>query len=80
MPISAPYKLASRQFRDEPTVIESNGTKSVQKTNRDVCPCAVETPIRLSELLKNQNVRCNFIRGGLLNQELVHSFRFGKSA
>ena len=26
-PISVPYKLASRQFRDEPTTIEVNGTK-----------------------------------------------------
>ena len=27
MPITAPYKLASRQFRDESTVIAVNGTK-----------------------------------------------------
>jgi len=27
MPITAPFKLASREFRDEPTVIGVNGTK-----------------------------------------------------
>ena len=44
MPITAPFKLASREFREEPTVIAVNGTKIGGKQLPVIAgPCAVES-------------------------------------
>lgn len=84
MPISAPYKLASRQFRDEPTVIESNGTKIGSKKLIVIAgPCAVENTdqiVRIAQEIKMSGA--NFIRGGAFKPRTgPYSFQgFGKSA
>lgn len=84
MPISAPYKLASRQFRDEPTVIESNGTKIGSKQLVVIAgPCAVENTeqiVRIAQEIKMSGA--NFIRGGAFKPRTgPYSFQgFGKSA
>ena len=84
MPISAPYKLASRQFRDEPTVIESNGTKIGGKKLIVIAgPCAVENTdqiVRIAQEIKMSGA--NFIRGGAFKPRTgPYSFQgFGKSA
>ena len=84
MPISAPYKLASRQFRDEPTVIESNGTKIGSKKLIVIAgPCAVENTdqiVRIAQEIKLSGA--NFIRGGAFKPRTgPYSFQgFGKSA
>jgi 3-deoxy-7-phosphoheptulonate synthase len=84
MPISAPYKLASRQFRDEPTVIESNGTKIGSRQLVVIAgPCAVENTeqiVRIAQEIKMSGA--NFIRGGAFKPRTgPYSFQgFGKSA
>lgn len=66
MPITAPYKLASRQFRDEPTVISSNGTKiGGRQLSVMAGPCAVESTeqiVTIAKLVKKAGAE--FIRGG----------------
>lgn len=66
MPITAPYKLASRQFREEPTVISSNGTKiGGRKLTVMAGPCAVESTeqiVTIANLVKKAGA--GFIRGG----------------
>jgi 3-deoxy-7-phosphoheptulonate synthase len=66
MPISVPYKLASRQFRDEPTVIAANGT---QIGGRRIVvmagPCAVESPDQIVTIARAVAASgARFIRGG----------------
>jgi 3-deoxy-7-phosphoheptulonate synthase len=84
MPISAPYKLASRQFRDEPTVIESNGTKIGSRQLVVIAgPCAVEDTeqiVRIAQEIKMSGA--NFIRGGAFKPRTgPYSFQgFGKPA
>ncbi|MCY4403598.1 MAG: 3-deoxy-7-phosphoheptulonate synthase [Candidatus Poribacteria bacterium] len=66
MPITAPYKLASRQFRDESTVIAVNGTKiGGRKLAVMAGPCAVESTeqiVTIAHLVKKAGA--GFIRGG----------------
>ena len=66
MPISAPYKLASRQFRGEPTTIEANGTKiGGKKLIVMAGPCAVENTEQISAIAKEiAKSGATFIRGG----------------
>ncbi|MCZ6680437.1 MAG: 3-deoxy-7-phosphoheptulonate synthase [Candidatus Poribacteria bacterium] len=66
MPISAPYKLASRQFRDEQTIIEVNGTKIGGKQIIVMAgPCAVETTEQIVTIAKAiAQSGATFIRGG----------------
>jgi 3-deoxy-7-phosphoheptulonate synthase len=65
-PISAPYKLASRQFRDEPTTIEVNGTKIGEKQVVVMAgPCAVESTEQIVHIAKEiAKSGATFIRGG----------------
>ena len=66
MPISAPYKLASRQFRDEPTTIEVNGTKiGGKKLVMIAGPCAVENSAQMITIAEAvAQAGAAFIRGG----------------
>ena len=66
MPISAPYKLASRQFRGEPTTIEANGTKiGGKKLIVMAGPCAVENTDQITTIAKEiAKSGATFIRGG----------------
>ncbi|MCE2399864.1 3-deoxy-7-phosphoheptulonate synthase [Candidatus Poribacteria bacterium] len=66
MPITAPYKLASRQFRDEPTVISTNGTKiGGRKLAVMAGPCAVESTEQIVTIAKQvKKAGAGFIRGG----------------
>ena len=66
MAISAPYKLASRQFHEAPTIVEANGTKI---GGRQVVvmagPCAVETTDQIVHIAKViAKSGATFIRGG----------------
>lgn len=66
MPITAPFKLASRQFRDEPTVIAVNGTK-IGGTHLCVVagPCAVESTEQIVTIAQHvKKAGAGFIRGG----------------
>ena len=66
MPISAPYKLASRQFRGEPTTVEANGTKiGGKKLVVMAGPCAVENTEQITTIAKViADSGATFIRGG----------------
>lgn len=66
MPISAPYKLASRQFRGEPTTVEANGTKiGGKKLVVMAGPCAVENTDQIVTIAKAiAQSGATFIRGG----------------
>ena len=66
MPISAPFKLASRQFRGEPTTVEANGTKiGGKKLIVMAGPCAVENNEQIITIAKDiAKSGANFIRGG----------------
>ena len=66
MPISAPYKLASRQFRQEPTTVEANGTKiGGKKLIVMAGPCAVENTEQIVTIAKAiAQSGATFIRGG----------------
>ncbi len=66
MPITAPYKLASRQFREEPTIIAVNGTKiGGRKLAVMAGPCAVESTEQIVTIAKYvKNAGATFIRGG----------------
>ena len=66
MPISAPYKLASRQFRGEPTTVEANGTKiGGKKLIVMAGPCAVENTEQITTIAKEiAESGATFIRGG----------------
>ncbi len=66
MPITAPFKLASRQFRDEPTVIAVNGTKIGGKQLPVIAgPCAVESTEQIVAIAqKVKKAGASFIRGG----------------
>jgi 3-deoxy-7-phosphoheptulonate synthase len=64
--IASPYKLASREFRKEETVI-SVGKESIGDVRIAVMagPCAVENKTLLVEIAKEvKNAGANFIRGG----------------
>ena len=66
MPISAPYKLASRQFHKEPTIVEANGTKiGGKKIIVMAGPCAVENTEQIVHIAKViAKSGATFIRGG----------------
>ena len=66
MPISAPYKLASRQFRGEPTTVEANGTKiGGKKLIVMAGPCAVENTEQIVTIAEEiAKSGATFIRGG----------------
>ena len=66
MPITAPYKLASRQFKPEDTVVIAN---DVSIGEREVIamagPCAVESEEQIVTIAKYvKNAGAKFIRGG----------------
>ena len=66
LPILKPYKLASREFRKEETVI-SVGKERIGDVRIAVMagPCAVENKTLLVEIAKEvKNAGANFIRGG----------------
>ena len=82
--ISAPYKLASRQFRGEPTIVEANGTKI---GSREIVvmagPCAVESTeqiVKIAKLVAESGA--TFIRGGAFKPRTgPYSFQgFGEPA
>ncbi len=66
MAITAPYKLASRQFREESTVVAVNGTKiGGRKLAVMAGPCAVESTeqiVTIAHFVKKAGAE--FIRGG----------------
>ncbi len=66
MPITAPYKLASRQFREESTIIAVNDTKiGGRKLTVMAGPCAVESTEQIVTIAKHvKNAGASFIRGG----------------
>ncbi len=66
MPITAPYKLASRQFREEPTIIAVNDTKiGGRKLTVMAGPCAVESTEQIVTIAKQvKKAGAGFIRGG----------------
>lgn len=66
MPISAPYKLASRQFKPEDTVIISNDVPiGDRKIVTMAGPCAVESEEQIVTIAKYvKNAGAQFIRGG----------------
>ncbi|HIA66847.1 TPA: 3-deoxy-7-phosphoheptulonate synthase [Candidatus Poribacteria bacterium] len=66
MPISAPYKLASRQFHEENTVISVNGAKIGGKQLAMMAgPCAVENTEQIVRIAKHVvKSGAQFIRGG----------------
>ena len=66
MSITAPYKLASRKFQDEPTIIAVNGTKiGERKLTVMAGPCAVESTEQIVTIAKHvKNAGATFIRGG----------------
>ncbi len=66
MPITAPYKLASRQFRDEPTIIAVNDTKiGGKKLTVMAGPCAVESTEQIVTIAHQvKKAGAGFIRGG----------------
>ncbi len=84
MAITAPYKLASRQFRDEPTVISTNGTKiGGRKLAVMAGPCAVESTEQIVTIAKHvKKAGAGFIRGGAFKPRTgPYSFQgFGEDA
>ncbi len=66
MPITAPFKLASREFRKEPTVIASNGTKIGGRRLAVMAgPCAVESTEQIVTIAQHvKKAGAGFIRGG----------------
>ena len=66
MPILKPYKLVSREFRSEPTVIEVDGIDIGAKTVRVIAgPCSVETKDLLIDCAeKVKKAGATFMRGG----------------
>ena len=66
MPISAPYKLASRQFREESTVVVANDTKIGGKEIIAIAgPCAVENSEQIVTIAKAiKKTGATFLRGG----------------
>ena len=66
MPISAPYKLASRQFHEENTVISVDGVKIGGKQLAMMAgPCAVENTEQIVQIAKHVvESGAQFIRGG----------------
>ena len=66
MSISAPFKLASREVRDEPTVIAVNGTKIGGRRLAVMAgPCAVESTEQIVTIARHvKKAGAGFIRGG----------------
>ena len=66
MAITAPYKLACRQFRADPTVIAVNGTKiGGRKLTVMAGPCAVESTEQIVTIAHHvKSAGAEFIRGG----------------
>lgn len=84
MPITAPYKLACRQFRGTPTVIAVNGTKiGGRKLSVMAGPCAVESTEQIVTIAKQvKKAGAEFIRGGAFKPRTgPYSFQgFGEEA
>ena len=84
MPISVPYKLASRQFHEDPTIVEANGTKIGGKQVVVMAgPCAVETTDQIVHIAKViAKSGAAFIRGGAFKPRTgPYSFQgYGKLA
>ena len=84
MPISAPYKLASRQFQNEPTVVVSNGIKIGGNQLVVIAgPCAVESTEQIVQIAQEiKKSGATFIRGGAFKPRTgPYSFQgFGESA
>ncbi len=66
MAITAPYKLACRQFRADPTVIAVNGSKiGGRKLSVMAGPCAVESTEQIVTIAHHvKSAGAEFIRGG----------------
>jgi 3-deoxy-7-phosphoheptulonate synthase len=66
MPIMKPYKLVSRDFRDEPTVIKIGNTDIGGNEFRVIAgPCSVETQELLTDCAKKVKASgATFLRGG----------------
>jgi 3-deoxy-7-phosphoheptulonate synthase len=84
MSISAPYKLASREFHEEPTIVEANGTKIGGKTLVVMAgPCAVESTEQIVTIAREiKKSGATFIRGGAFKPRTgPYSFQgFGEPA
>jgi len=84
MPISAPYKLASRQFHEENTVISVDGVKIGGKQLAMMAgPCAVENTEQIVQIAKHVvESGAQFIRGGAFKPRTgPYSFQgYGESA
>ena len=84
MPISAPYKLASRQFHKENTVISVDGVKIGGKQLAMMAgPCAVENTEQIVQIAKHVvESGAQFIRGGAFKPRTgPYSFHgYGESA
>ena len=84
MPISAPYKLASRQFHEENTVISVDGVKIGGKQLAMMAgPCAVENTEQIVQIAKHVvESGAQFIRGGAFKPRTgPYSFHgYGESA
>ena len=65
-PISAPYKLASRGFHEEPTIVEAGGIKiGGKKIVVMAGPCSVESGEGLKRIAKLvKTAGATFLRGG----------------
>ncbi|HHD11829.1 MAG TPA: 3-deoxy-7-phosphoheptulonate synthase [Deltaproteobacteria bacterium] len=66
MPVLKPYKLVSREFRPEPTVIEVEGRKiGAEQIQVIAGPCSVETQELLLDCAERVKASgANFLRGG----------------
>ncbi|MBW1975046.1 MAG: 3-deoxy-7-phosphoheptulonate synthase [Deltaproteobacteria bacterium] len=66
MPIMSPYKLVSREFKSEDTIIKCNGYSIGNKKIQVIAgPCAVESREMLEEVAKAiRPLGVNFLRGG----------------
>ncbi len=84
MAITAPYKLACRQFRADPTVIAVNGTKiGGRKLAVMAGPCAVESTEQIVTIAQQvKKAGAEFIRGGAFKPRTgPYSFQgFGEEA
>ena len=84
MPITAPFKLASREFRDEPTVIAVNDTKIGGRQVPVIAgPCAVESTEQIVTIAQQvRKAGASFIRGGAFKPRTgPYSFQgYGKEA
>ena len=72
--VSKPYKLVSKDFKNEQTVIDVDGVKIGGKNSCFCRPCSVENREQIMEVAEKIKSWCQYDKGGAFNPHVTKRF------